>query len=75
MMNELSNNLPDQPVIPNTSYEFRVNGRLTQETTTWFEDMTLVVDETTAPPQTIIQASFGIRQPCMDSSVVSVTWA
>ena len=57
MMNELSNNLPNQPVIPNTSYEFRVNGRLTQETTTWFEDMILTVDETTFPPQTIIQGA------------------
>ena len=52
------NEFPDfsqQPFAPNTRYEFRVNGRLTQETATWFEDMTLTVDETTSPPQTIIQ--------------------
>ena len=55
MMNELPINFPDRPIAPNTCYEFRVNGRLTQETATWFEDMTLTVDETTSPPQTIIQ--------------------
>ncbi|MCP4419649.1 MAG: hypothetical protein GY805_23815 [Chloroflexi bacterium] len=54
MMNELIDSFPDQPIAPNSRYEFRVNGRLSQKTATWFEDMTLTVDETT-PPQTIIQ--------------------
>jgi len=46
---------PDQPIAPNMRYEFRVNGRLTEETAVWFEDMTLTVDETTTPPQSLIQ--------------------
>ncbi len=54
MMNELIDSFPDQPIAPNSRYEFRVNGRLSQKTATWFEDMTLTVDETT-PPQTILQ--------------------
>jgi hypothetical protein len=49
-MNEFPENFP-----PNTPYEIRVNGRLSPETAVWFEDMTLIVDDTTDPPQTIIQ--------------------
>ncbi len=52
------NELPDfseQLIEPNMQYEFRVNGRLSQEMCTWFEDMTLTIDETTSPPQTVIQ--------------------
>lgn len=49
-MNEFPEN-----ILPNTPYEFRVSGRLSTETADWFEDMTLTVDETTTPPQTIIQ--------------------
>jgi len=48
-------NLPDQPIAPNMLYEFRVSGRLTQETAAWFEDMSLSIDETSTPSQTIIQ--------------------
>ncbi len=54
MMKDLPD-FPDQPIAPNMRYEFRVNGRLSQEMRTWFEDMTLTVDETTTPPQTLIQ--------------------
>jgi hypothetical protein len=36
-------------------YEFRVNGRLSQGSTTWFEGMDITVDETVTPVQTIIQ--------------------
>jgi len=35
-------------------YEFRVSGRLSQAGASWFEGMTLSVDEDTSPPQTII---------------------
>jgi hypothetical protein len=35
-------------------YEFRVSGRLSQAGASWFEGMTLSVDEGTTPPQTII---------------------
>ena len=50
MMNELPDNFA-----PNTPYEIRVNGRLSPETVDWFEDMTLSVDDTITPPQTVIQ--------------------
>ena len=53
-MNELAD-FSKQPIEPNTRYELRVNGRLSQKMRTWFEDMTLTVDETTSPSQTIIQ--------------------
>ena len=35
-------------------YEFRVRGRLSQAGASWFEGMSLTVDEDTNPPQTII---------------------
>lgn len=54
MMSEFPD-FSEQPIEPNTPYVFRVDGRLSRETHTWFEDMTLIVDETTSPPQTIIQ--------------------
>ena len=53
-MNELPT-YPQPPITPHMRYEFRVNGRLPPTTAAWFEDMTLTVDETTKPPQTIIQ--------------------
>ena len=37
------------------AYVIRVSGRLSPEFALWFEDMTLTVDETTSPPQTIIR--------------------
>jgi hypothetical protein len=36
-------------------YELRVDGRLGRESASWFEDMTLTVDESTSPVQTVIQ--------------------
>lgn len=36
-------------------YEFRVHGRLSQQSTSWFEGMTITVDESVSPIQTIIQ--------------------
>lgn len=53
-MDELPN-FSEQSITPNMRYEFRVNGRLPPTTATWFEDMSLTVDETTTPPQTLIQ--------------------
>jgi hypothetical protein len=50
MMNEFPDNFT-----PNTPYEIRVNGRHSPETAAWFEGMTLTVDETPSPPQTVIQ--------------------
>lgn len=35
-------------------YEFRVSGRLSQTGATWFEGMSLTVDEDTTPAQTVI---------------------
>jgi len=35
-------------------YKFRVSGRLSQTGATWFEGMSLTVDEDTTPAQTII---------------------
>lgn len=61
---------------PNKRYELRVNGRLSQDITDWFEDMTLVVDDTTTPPQTVIQgiirdqaALFGLISRIRDLSL------
>jgi hypothetical protein len=36
-------------------YELRVDGRLGRESASWFEDMTLSVDESTSPVQTVIR--------------------
>lgn len=36
-------------------YEFRVNGRLSQHASPWFEGMVISVDEARTPVQTIIQ--------------------
>jgi hypothetical protein len=54
-MNELPD-FPKQPIAPNMRYEFRINGRLSLDIANWFEGMTLSVDETTTPVQTIIQS-------------------
>lgn len=39
-----------------SDYELRVSGRISTHAATWFEGMTLTVDETTTPPQTIIRS-------------------
>lgn len=36
-------------------YEFRVSGRLSQTGASWFEGMSLSVDEDTTPAQTVIR--------------------
>jgi hypothetical protein len=53
-MNESPDNFSTGPIRPNSHYAFRVNGRLGEEMQSWFEDMTVTVDETTSPPQTLI---------------------
>ncbi len=35
-------------------YEICIKGRLSEQATIWFEDMTLTINEETSPPQTII---------------------
>jgi hypothetical protein len=37
------------------NYEICVSGRLSQTGATWFEDMSVSVNEATTPPQTIIR--------------------
>jgi hypothetical protein len=38
-----------------SDYEICIKGRLGSQSATWFEDMTIIVNEETSPPQTIIQ--------------------
>jgi hypothetical protein len=47
----------DRPEAPSLRYELRVNGRLTGEAADWFEDMTLSIDKTSTPSQTVIQGT------------------
>lgn len=53
------NNIPEEfrtePFPADTVYELRISGRLGQPTLTWFEDMTVSVDESSSPAQTIIR--------------------
>jgi uncharacterized DUF497 family protein len=35
-------------------YEIHVKDRLSQQSTVWFDDMAITIDESTIPPQTII---------------------
>lgn len=39
-----------------SDYELRVSGRISAHAAAWFEGMTLIVDEATTPPQTIIRS-------------------
>lgn len=51
-------NIPDNPknlAFTPSDYEIRIEGRLGSQTTAWFEDMTLTVNEEATPPQTIIR--------------------
>ena len=36
-------------------YEIRISGRLSQQTATWFEEMSMTIDEKTTPPNTILR--------------------
>jgi len=51
-------NTPDNPgslAFTPSDYEICIKGRLGSQTSAWFEDMTLTVNEETIPPQTIIR--------------------
>jgi hypothetical protein len=61
MTDEYSERYPTGRTIPNGVYELRVHGRLDQPYTPWFEDMTLEIDDTVSPPQTIIRGR--VRDP------------
>ena len=45
----------NNPRFTPATYEICIEGRLGLQTATWFEDMTLTVNEETTPPQTIIR--------------------
>lgn len=53
-MNDLPDDFRLQPFETPELYELRVNGRLGRESASWFDDMTLWVDESVSPVQTII---------------------
>ncbi len=53
-MNDFPEEFQFEPFPVDTVYELRISGRLGQATQTWFEDMTVAVDESTTPVQTII---------------------
>lgn len=55
MMNENPKDFRIQPFNTPKLYELRVDGRLGRESASWFEDMTMAVDESTSPVQTIIR--------------------
>lgn len=55
MMNALPEDIKQEPIEPDCRYEFVVNGRLEQDIVGWFEDMTLTVDDSVFPAQTIIR--------------------
>jgi hypothetical protein len=57
MMSDTPNDFRIQPYDMPEFYELRVNGRLQRESAFWFEDMTLTIDESTSPVQTIIKGS------------------
>jgi hypothetical protein len=61
MTDEHSESDPSDAVTQTEVFELRVYGRLDQPYTPWFEDMTLEVDDTVSPPQTIIRGR--VRDP------------
>lgn len=64
MIDDPSKSFSTDPVVPNEMFELRVAGRLDQQHSAWFEDMTLEVDDSLSPPQTII------RGPIRDQSAL-----
>lgn len=54
-MNDIPEEFQFDPFPADTVYELRISGRLGQSTLDWFEDMSVTVDESTAPVQTIIR--------------------
>ncbi len=53
-MNEIPDDFRTEPFPAETVYELRISGRLGLSIQTWFEDMTVTVDESRSPVQTII---------------------
>jgi len=51
-------NEPESPAFTPSDYEICIEGRLGPHSAAWFEDMTLMVDEQTIPPQTVIRGYF-----------------
>ena len=54
-MNEYPDEFRFQSFPEGTVYELRIKGRLAQETLAWFEDLDVVIDEATSPPQTVVK--------------------
>jgi hypothetical protein len=80
MTNDFPNNFAQQPFEPGVQYEFRVNGRIGQEMHTWFEGMTITVDDTITPPQTFIRgvvrdqsAFYGLISRCRDLGLALIS--
>jgi len=48
-------NHPESLAFTPSNYEICVEGRLGSQTSAWFEDMTVTVNEDRSPPQTIIR--------------------
>ena len=53
-MNDIPEEFQFDPFPADTVYELRISGRLGQATLTWFEDLTVSIDESTTPVQTVI---------------------
>ena len=51
-------NSPESLAFTPSDYEICIQGRLGSHTAAWFEDMTLIVNEESIPPQTIIRGYF-----------------
>ena len=54
-MNDIPKEFQFEPFPVDTVYKLRISGRLGESTKSWFEDMSVTVDESTTPAQTIIQ--------------------
>jgi hypothetical protein len=54
-MKDISGDFPIQPFPAEMVYELRISGRLGHSTKTWFEDMTVSVDESRRPVETVIR--------------------
>ena len=54
-MNKLSKGVNKRLTYFPSTYEICVRGRISGQGAIWFEGMTLAVNETTSPPQTIIR--------------------
>jgi hypothetical protein len=54
-MTDVPDEFRTDPFPADTVYELRINGRLGDSTSGWFEDLDVAVDESTSPVQTIIR--------------------